>query len=286
MSSTSNQIKDGSLVITEHGVDIKEVIKSKSKRLAKILPGFLISYLRRILHEKDLNKLLYDNKNKRDFEFIDAVIKSFGAKIIVEGIENIESEDRFILAANHPLGGLDGVSLMQVVGRVHQNIRFPVNDFLYYLSNMKNLFIPLNKVGKPSLSAIKEFEKVLGSDTNILYFPAGLASRKIKGKIVDLDWKKTFIQKAKKHERNVIPTFVSGQNSKFFYRLANLRKFLRIKKNIEMLYLVDEVYKQKNKEIKIIFGKPIPYSSFDKSKKDVEWAKYVKEIVYNLDENY
>lgn len=286
MSSTSDQAINKYPPISKHTIDIRKVIKSKNKRLAKILPGFIISYLKRILHEKDLNNLLYEKRDKYGFDFVDEVLKSFELDISVEGLENVKNEDRFIIAANHPLGGLDGISLIQTVSRVHSNIRFPVNDFLLYLTNMKYLLIPINKVGKQSISTAKEFDNALASDINILYFPAGLASRKVKGKIVDLEWKKTFIQKAKKHERNIIPTFISGQNSDFFYRLANFRKFFRIKTNIEMFYLVDEVYKQKGNKLKIVFGKPIPYSSFDKSKKDVEWAKYVKEIVYNLGENY
>ncbi|PLW94413.1 MAG: glycerol acyltransferase [Marinilabiliales bacterium] len=285
MSENSNQIKDGSLVITERTIDVKEIIRSRNKRLAKLLPGFIINYLRKILHEKEVNKTIYDNREKHGLEMVDAIIDMFDANITVEGIENIENESRFLLAANHPLGGLDGIALMQAVGRVHPNIRFPVNDFLLYLPNLKELFIPISKSGKQSIQGVKEFEKTLASDVNVLYFPSGLASRKIKGEIMDLEWKKTFIQKAKSHHRNVIPTYVSGRNSNRFYRIAKIRKFFGIKANIEMLYLSDEMFRQKDKELKIIFGKPIPYTQFDKSKKDIEWAKYVKQIVYSLQQN-
>ncbi len=285
MTKKSNQIVDGSLVITEKTIDVKELIRDKNKRLAKLLPGFVIRYLRHILHEKEVNKLLYENQDKQGLDFVDEMMRLYGVKITYEGIENIENENRFLLAANHPLGGLDGMALMQVVGKVHPNVRFPVNDFLLYIPNLKELFIPINKVGKQSIKSVREFEKILASDFNVLYFPAGLASRKIKGKIMDLEWKKTFIQKAKAHKRNIIPTFVSGKNSNRFYRIAKCRKFFGIKTNIEMLYLSDEMFRQKDKEIKIIFGKPIPYTYFDSSKKDIEWAKYVKEIVYKLQQN-
>lgn len=285
MSVQSNQIKDGSLVITERTIDVKEIIRSRNERLLKILPGFVIKYLKRILHEDEINEKLYENRDKHGLDMVDAIIDMFELNITVKGIENIKRESRFILAANHPLGGLDGLALMQVVGKVHPNIRFPVNDFLLYLPNLNELFIPINKIGKQSIQAVKEFEKTLASDVNILYFPSGLASRKIKGKIMDLEWKKTFIQKARLHKRNVIPTFVSGKNSNRFYRIAKIRKFLGIRTNIEMLYLSDEMFRQKDKELKIIFGKPIPYTTFDSSKKDIEWAQYVKEIVYKLQQN-
>lgn len=285
MSEKSNPIVDGSLVITQETINIKEIIKARNKRMAKLMPWFIVSYLTRILHVKEINKTIYDNRERHGLDMVDALLTMFETNITVEGLENLEGENRFLLASNHPLGGLDGLALLQTVGKVHPNVRFPVNDFLLYLPNLKELFIPINKSGKQKIEAIREFEKVLSSEANVLYFPSGLASRKIKGKIVDLEWKKTFIQKAKAHKRNVIPTFVSGRNSNFFYRLANFRRFLGMKTNIEMLYLSDEIYKQKDKEIKIIFGKPIPYSTFDSTKKDIEWAKYVKEIVYKLQQN-
>ena len=285
MEVQSNRIENGSLVITERTIDVKQLIRDKNPRLARLLPGCIIHWLRKILHEKDVNENLYRNREKKGIEMVSAVLSDFGATIVVKGIENIEDQNRFLVAANHPLGGLDGLALIETVGRVKPPVRFPVNDFLLYLPNMRELFIPINKVGSQSSAGVKELEEAFISDDNILYFPSGLASRKIKGKIVDLEWKKTFIQKARQHKRNVIPVHVSGQNSKRFYRIANWRKRLGIKVNIEMLYLPDEMYRQKGQIITITFGNPIPYTFFDKSKKDIEWAEYVKQIVYNLPQN-
>jgi len=285
MTVQSNRIENGSLVITERTVDIKQLIRDKNPRLARLLPGCIIRYLRKILHEKDVNENLYRNRDKHGVDMVSAVLADFGATIHVKGLENLEGQERFILAANHPLGGLDGLALIETVGRVKPPVRFPVNDFLLYLPNMRELFIPINKVGGQSSAGVKALEEAFASEANMLYFPSGLASRKIKGKIVDLEWKKTFIQKARQHQRAVIPVHVSGQNSKRFYRIANWRKFLGIKVNIEMLYLADEMYKQKGQTIDITIGKPIPYTEFDKSKKDIEWANYVKKIVYSLPQN-
>ncbi|MGD9493315.1 MAG: 1-acyl-sn-glycerol-3-phosphate acyltransferase [Bacteroidales bacterium] len=285
MEVQSNRIENGSLVITERTIDVKQLIRDKNARLERLLPGFVIRYLRRILHEKDINATLFQNRDKHGVEMVSAVLSDFGATIIVRGIENLDGENRFIVVANHPLGGLDGLALIQTVGRVKPPIRFPVNDFLLYLPNMRELFIPINKVGSQSSAGVKALEEAFLSNDNILYFPSGLASRKINGEIIDLEWKKTFVQKARQHQRNVIPVHVSGQNSRRFYRIANWRKRLGIKVNIEMLYLADEMYKQKGQTITITFGKPLQYTMFDKSKKDTEWAEYVKQIVYNLPQN-
>ena len=119
----------------------------------------------------------------------------------------------------------------------------------------------------------------------MLNFPAGLCSRKIKGEIVDLEWRKSFISKAVEHERNIVPVHISGRNSNFFYNLSNFRTKLGIKTNFEMFYLVDEAFKQKNKNITVTFGKPIPYTTFDKSLNAKDWAKKVRNYIYTLPED-
>ncbi len=265
-------------------IDIEKVIYDKSPRLAKSLPGFVIRYLKRVLHQDQINKSLLDNKDVMGLDFVRNILREFNASIYVSGLENLPESGRYIVVSNHPLGGLDGLALMHVVGKVRRDIIFPVNDFLLYLPNLKELFIPINKVGKNTENAAK-IESAFESDKIILYFPAGLCSRKINGKICDLEWKKTFISKARKYNRDIIPVFIDAENSNFFYRLANIRKKLGIKANIEMLYLVDEMYKQYNKKINIIFGEKIPVSFFTKDKKDNEWAAYVKEWVYSLKKN-
>jgi putative hemolysin len=144
------------------------------------------------------------------------------------------------------------------------------------------MFIPINKHGSNSREAAIVLNKTYDSNEQILIFPSGLASRKIKGKITDLEWKKHFISKAVKHKRDIIPVFIGGRNSNRFYRVANIRKFLRLKWNIEMFYLPDELVKHSNSVIPVYFGKPIPYTTFDKSKSQAEWAEWVKDRVYDI----
>lgn len=267
--------------ITKRTIDVEKVFREKSPGLARWIPGFVFSYLRRVVHEEWINNFLYQNKNIDGLEFVDAIIEGYGAKVVIKGEENIPKHGRYILASNHPLGGLDGVALMQAVGRVREDIIFPVNDILTNLPNLQVLFIPINKHGSNSEN-VKIIQNTFESEKLVLYFPAGLVSRKQKGKIEDLDWKKTFIAKSKQYKRDVIPIYINGQNSKFFYSLANFRKSIGIKANIEMLYLVDEMFKYKNKTIEIIVGQPIPYQTFDKRYNYNEWAKLVKKHVYEI----
>lgn len=125
-------------------------------------------------------------------------------------------------------------------------------------------------------------EKGFESDNHIIMFPAGLCSRRQNGVIRDLEWKKTFIVKSAQTHRNIVPIHFEGRNSDFFYNLANLCMALGIKFNIAMLYLADEMFKNRHKKFKVTIGKPIPWQTFDKSKTPLQWAQYVKEIVYNL----
>ncbi|MCD6112186.1 MAG: 1-acyl-sn-glycerol-3-phosphate acyltransferase [Bacteroidales bacterium] len=278
------KIQDSKNIIGKEFLNIEKIISSKNPKLYKKLPKFLINYLNRILHIKELNELLYFNRNKKNFDFVDAIIKKFGVKINVNGIENITGLTRYIVASNHPLGGLDGLALMSTIGKVNKNIVAPVNDFLMFLPNINNLMAPINKVGKNTQN-VRKLIGVFNSDKSIMYFPAGLCSRKISGKIVDLEWKKTFITQARKFKRNIIPVHIDGKNSNFFYNLANLRKFFKIKFNIEMLYLANEMFKQKNKNINITIGKPIDYRYFDKRYNDYVWAQKLKYFIYKLEKD-
>jgi putative hemolysin len=265
-------------------VDIRSVIASKNPRLLRLIPPFIIRYLKRILHEQKVNEVLNRLEKVEGLEFIAAVLEEFGAVIKVEGIDNIPKEGKAIILSNHPLGGLDGLALMHVVGQIRRDIIFPVNDLLMNIPNLQGLFIPINKHGSNAAN-VRIFDESFASDKLLLYFPAGFCSRKQGGQIIDLDWKKGIISRARRYQRDVIPAHISGRNSAFFYNLANFRKRAGIGTNIEMLYLVDEMVKQKNKEIVITFGKVVPHSVFDRSIRDAEWAALIREHTYKLAED-
>jgi putative hemolysin len=277
-------ISSGEPVVEKKFIDIDELIRSKNPSLLKALPRFIIRYLKKVIHQNTLNEMMNKHDNKIGLDFVDGVLADFGVKISVINPENIPYKGRYILAANHPLGGMDALAMMQVVGKTRKDILFPANDLLQSVVNLRPILIPVNKHGR-NTENIQVIEETFQSEKLVLYFPAGLCSRKHNGKIYDLEWKNTFIKKAIKHERDIIPVYIQGRNSNFFYNLANFRKRIGIKGNIEMLYLVDEMFKQHDKEIKITFGKPIPFSTFDKKHSTMQWALQVKEHVYSLAAN-
>jgi putative hemolysin len=196
----------------------------------------------------------------------------------------LDPQGRYLVASNHPLGGMDGIALLHETGKLRKEVLFPVNDLLLNLPNLYELFIPVNKHGS-NAENIKLFNDTFASNAMILYFPAGLVSRKQSGIIKDIEWKKTFLTKAKSSQRDIIPVYISGRNTNFFYNLANIRKKLGIKANIEMLFLPDQLFRYQNKMIRITFGKPIPISVFDKSRTDQQWTALLREHVYKLENN-
>jgi len=263
-------------------IDIRHIFYNKNPGIARLLPGFVFRYLERIVHQRDLNEFLEKFGDKMGLDFARAAIRDFNVHVIIKGDENLPREGRFIFASNHPLGGFDGILLMDVLSRYYTDFKFLSNDLLMNITNLQPIFIPINKHGKQASEAARKLDEAFLSSTHIVTFPAGLVSRKIKGEIMDLVWHKNFITKAISYKRDVIPVYFTGRNSNFFYNFYKIRRFLGIKTNLEMFYLVDETYRHRNDTLTVSFGRPIPYETFDKSKTHIQWAKWVKEQVYAL----
>ncbi len=263
-------------------IDLKKVFASKSEKVARLIPGFIISYLKRIVHQDELNDFLSKNHHKQGINFSQAVLDELSISYDIKGLDKLDKSKRYLLVANHPLGGPDGLILISIFGKHFEGIRFLVNDILMNIKNMGKVFVPINKHGGQAKNTAKIIESAYESDSSILTFPAGLVSRRQNGIIEDLEWKKSFIVKAKKHQRDIVPIHISGRNSNFFYRLANFRKWIGLKANIEMLYLVNELFKQRGKKFKITIGDPIPFDSLDRSLNHNQWAEKIRKQCYEL----
>lgn len=263
-------------------INVKEVFAAKNPGLACVIPGFVYRYIHRVMELDFINNLIERHGHLLGIEFINKVVEEFNVTIHFYGIDNVPDTGRFIFASNHPLGGFDGMLLLKAVDEKLGKARFLTNDILMNIPQLKPLFVPVNKHGGHSREAARVLSETYNSDAQILIFPAGLASRKIKGKVTDLEWKKHFILKAVRHKRDVIPVFVAGHNSNRFYRVARFRKFFRIKWNLEMFLLPGETVRHQNTDVHIFFGKPIPHTTFDNTKTHQQWAQWVKEKTYQL----
>ena len=267
-------------------LDVDKILADKNPKIHRALPRFVIRYLKRIVHQDDINEILRNFSDLRGAAFNDAALGFMGIRYRAHGVENLPKGGRNIFVSNHPLGGLDGMVFMSELSKHFPAIKFPVNDILLYIENYGDIFLPVNKVGSFGREAAQLMEEAYASDYQLLNFPAGICSRKIKGVITDLPWQKSFIVKAVQHQRDIVPCYFAGRNSSFFYNLANFRTAIRFKMNIEMLYLADEMFRQKGKDIDVYFGEPIPWQTFDRSKKPQEWAEIVRVKTYNLPERF
>lgn len=263
-------------------IDVRGLIKSKNPKLLKWIPWFVIGYLRKILHEDEINQFIVDNGHLYDDEFCQAIVEYFSINIEINGVENIPKTGPVIIALNHPLGGMDAVAFIAALKNHRKDFKFIVNDLLMNLENLKNLFVGVNKHGKNAPSVRQQIRNIFISDNMVCVFPAGLVSRKIKGEITDLVWKKTFVQYAKELNHPVVPVFIDGQLSNFFYRLSKFRRFIGIKANIEMLYLADELFKQRGKTIKFNIGKPVDVRKSCDNLSDIETSEWFRNHVHKL----
>ena len=267
-------------------IDIDKILVSKMGNKAKFVPRPFISWLKRIIHQDEVNKYLWESRHLSGTEWLEECVRYLDMTIELVGEENLPKKDDgrlYTFVSNHPLGGEDGVALGAIIGRHYDGkFRYLVNDLLMNLPGLAPVCIPINKTGNQSRNFPAMVEAGFKSDNHMLMFPAGICSRKRGEEIRDIAWKKTFITKSVEYQRDVVPIHFGGQNSPFFYKLANFSDKYVKKVNLAMLFLVDEMYKNVHKTFRVAIGKPIPWQTFDKSKTTTQWAQYVQDIVYEL----
>ncbi len=262
-------------------INVKRMIEGKKPGLLKWLPGFVISYLERILHQKQINEFL-SRDNSINQEFCTNVMHFVGVSATIDGIENIPKHGKCVLAMNHPLGGMDAILLVEALKNHRTDVKFIVNDLLLNLGRLNDIFVGVNKIGKNKSTALQKVNDLFSSDECVCIFPAGMVSRKENGIVKDLTWKRTFVKQSRINNQTIIPIHIEGELTKDFYRLANFRKKLGLKVNIEMLFLADEMFKQKGRNVHFTIGKPILALDLPKEKSDEELSEWFRSHVYSL----
>ena len=263
-------------------VDLDKVIADKNPQLARLLPRFLKSYLKRIIHQDEINHVLRSFSHQTPVEFIRSTLSYMEISYRAVGLEQLPTQGRYLFVSNHPFGGMDGMMLCDELDKRFGSGRIIVNDILMNLKPLAPLFIPINKHGRQNSEYLRFFRDALASDDQIATFPAGLCSRRIAGKICDPKWKHSFVKNAIESQRDIVPVFFEGRLSNFFYNLSSFRKKIGIKANIEMIYLPDEMFSQKGRHFDIHFGKPIPWQELAASTSVSRTAQQIREMVYAL----
>ena len=264
-------------------IDIAEVLAAQAPKLARRLPKFVINWLRRTIHEEEINHIYQNYWEYAPQEFIRACFRDWGVSYSIEGIEKLDRNERYLFVSNHPFGGMDGMMLADKLIEYFGDVRVVVNDILRYIAPLDPLWVPVNKHGAQKLSYARKFDEAFASDLPILTFPAGLCSRKIEGRVQDTPWRPNFLKKAYASHRKIVPIFVEGRLSNFFYNLSRLRKALGVKANIEMLWLVDEMLSQKGQHFRIIVGEPIEVESLREVGSHAEQVLEVRKACYALE---
>lgn len=263
-------------------IDLEKIVNARAGKGR--IPGFIINWGKKFVHQDFINGYL--SQGYEGVDFCENCMKYLDVRINVEGMENLDGFDddaRFTFVSNHPLGGIDGITLGMVIGRrFNGRIKYLVNDLLMNIKGLAPMCVPINKIGGQSRNLPRLIDEAFRSDDQMIMFPAGLCSRRIDGKIQDLPWGKAFINKSIQTGRHVVPVHFIGHNSKRFYRVANLCKLLKLKFNFAMLFLPDEMYKGQHGTYTVKIGKPVPATSFDSSRSAYEWAQWVRNQVYSI----
>ncbi len=276
--------------VTERTIDIGRILADRMGPRARHVPSFVVRWLERVIHQDQVNDYIWSARDLEGVDWMEDCMRYLGTTLVINGRENLPDDDGgrlFTFVSNHPLGGADGIALGVVLGRRYDGrFRYLVNDLLMNLPGIAPLFIPINKTGANGRDFPRVVREAFESDNHIAMFPAGLCSRRKGGVIRDLPWKKTFIQKSVETGRDVVPIHFGGRNSDFFYNLANICKALGVKFNVAMLFLVDEMYRNRGKTFTVTIGEPIPWRTFDRSRTPAQWALWVQDLVYSLPGRY
>ena len=265
---------------TDYLLDLNEILGPK---MSAKLPGFVKRFLARRLHIKQINDCIMKAEHYAGAGFFDEALDYIGITYKVRGEENLDLSKKYLFACNHPLGGPEALIIGSIFRKIYgDGFMVPSNQILYNMKPLQEFFVPVSVGRRQGRGIAEKIAGMFESDRQVLVFPAGLCAKSIKGVVTEMPWKKMFITQARKYERDVVPVHISGHNSKWYFFLSWLSRTLKLKFNIGMLYLVDELFKQAGKEFVITFGKPLSYESFDSSKTDLQWADEVKNIVKNL----
>ena len=263
-------------------IDVDKVLRERLPKHYRFIPRCVVRWLERIICQDKLNTILAQMAGKSSVDAASVALHEMGITVRTSGLEALPA-GRYLFVSNHPLGGLDGLALISLLGnRYDHKIKFLVNDLLMAVEPLRDVFLPVNKYGSQSRAAAAQIEGALASDDQFITFPAGLCSRMMPdGSIADLPWQKAAVVHAINYHRDIVPVFFDAQNSRFFYRFAKWRKRLGLKFNIELIFLPKEMIKKSGSTLSAVVGAPTPWSSLDAAHPKQEAAR-LRDMVYNL----
>lgn len=239
-------------------IDIESTVTRHFPHLARspaLLRKPALSLLRQLVHEQEINAFLAGNRDVAGLDWIDRIFEQFNFSYRVSAREraNIPAQGRVLVVANHPIGSLDGLALLRLVGEVRQDVKIVANDLLCHFEQLRSLLIPVDVFGNGS--AIGSYRKVvaaLEAERAVIIFPAGEVSRAGPLGVRDPDWRGGFLHFARKAQAPLLPVRIAARNSLLFYGVSLLSK------PAGTMLLSDEMFKQQDKTICFHVGEVIP----------------------------
>lgn len=267
-------------------IDLTGILNKRLGSRSRWVPSFVLHGLERLVHQDELNAILEGAWPEEGSGFSKRVLEMLDITLTVKGLDALPEGEPFVFASNHPLGGLDGIALVGILGERYgdDNVRVLVNDMLMNVEPLRHVFLPVNKYGSQGRDAAKAIGDAYTSGKQIVMFPAGLVSRRQPdGSVRDLEWQKSCVVKAIASGRRIVPVRFDGLNSPRFYNLAHWRKKLRIGVNLEQALLPSELCGSKGAHYTVTFGSPVnPAALREKGLLPAQIADLLRRIVYKL----
>ncbi len=264
-------------------LNIEQAVQQKFPRFQHTSPWIkkpTLGFLRKITHEHEVNRFLDLHQDLRGFDFIDQVLDYFNFSYSVSHRDriNIPATGRVVIVANHPLGALDGLSLLKLVGEVRRDVKIVANDMLMNFAALESLFLPVDNLSKSTRkSSVARIVDSLNNDEAVIVFPAGEVSRIRPSGVRDGKWNSGFLTFAKKTNAPILPIFIGARNSSLFYSTS------MVYKPLSGMMLAHEMFNKNSKNITMRVGETIPYQQIEQLPLvKAEKAKLLRRHLYRI----
>ena len=267
-------------------INIKALATRVSPTLGKIVPKFMYRWFEKILHIKEINAFFTKHQNYEVQDFLDATVEFLDIKTVYEGrkgegtasIEALKGQ-KVLFASNHPYGGPEAMVLFDFLHKEFPDCKLVAQSFLKFIKPLGKSCVYNKKEVRTLLNAVNE-------RTSLLIYPAGYCSRMLSiGEVFDYDWKSSFVKIAKRNNMPIAVFYTYGQLSRRMHSWTKFRRIFHIKKSIETIFLVDEMFKLKGQTMKMVVGSIIEPDKLDDSVSNEEWAARIRQYCYELGKN-
>lgn len=244
-------------------LNIEQAVQQKFPRFQHTSPWIkkpTLGFLRKITHEQEVNRFLDQHQDLRGFDFIDQVLDYFNFSYSISHRDraNIPATGRVVIVANHPLGALDGLSLLKLVGEVRRDVKIVANDMLMNFDALESLFLPVDNLSKSTRkSSVARIVDCLNNDEAVIVFPAGEVSRIRPNGVRDGKWNSGFLNFAKKTNAPILPIYIGARNSSLFYSAS------MVYKPLSGMMLAHEMFNKNSQNITMRVGEAIPYQQIE-----------------------